>query len=67
MSSGNGDIITQQYDVRGCSDLRPIVQSWDLKPWRRAVTLDDFTGANQQLQPNGFQRVPGGLLCNVAL
>ena len=63
VASGNGDLITQQYTTfdnaqtytRSCG-----YGTW--KPWRRAVTLDDFTGANQQLQPNGFQRVPGGLL-----
>ena len=63
VSSGNGDIITQQYTT--FADAQTYARSCSLgtwKPWRRAVTLDDFTGANQQLQPNGFQRVPGGLL-----
>ena len=63
VASGNGDIVTQQYTT--FSDAQTYTRSCSLgtwKPWRRAVTLDDFTGANQQLQPNGFQRVPGGLL-----
>ena len=64
VSSGNGDIITQQYTT--FADAQTYTRACALGTWgswKRTVTSDEFTGSSKQLlADNGYQKLPGGLI-----